>query len=373
MGILKFCVGDNHQNEYNLFKANKPLCIESLKTLFHDIKTKNTKSIIEKLKSGININSYIKYYPAPFENSNKHNLNMILDISPKIYICKIYITSIIVAINQGDIELVKLLLDNGANINSIYGVTPLMIAIASNYDIDTKIKMVKLLLSYGANVNVNTRGDGTPLYYACEIGNSDIVKLIIENNPVFESYEYYGHFDKNGNRYVQYGLMFNSITIPVACIIKYCLVYNKYKIDKDQNKYELLELENIFEIIISYATKNNTLESFMAEYVFFNQSSGYVSHEGDMLCFCIENNLVRLCEILILNNVSIYLGNKCKNIIHSRTYGIRRIEFCKNPLLKTTLQTFEEKRISEYKNIIIENLPQPIAEEVLEYFNMNYI
>lgn len=68
------------------------------------------------------------------------------------------------AIN-GDIEIVKMLLDRGANIDAKnqYGRTPLHNAIENK-----KMEITELLLNRGANINVKSNDGITPLHIAAE-------------------------------------------------------------------------------------------------------------------------------------------------------------------------------------------------------------
>ncbi|WP_264706439.1 ankyrin repeat domain-containing protein [Wolbachia endosymbiont (group B) of Colias croceus] len=78
----------------------------------------------------------------------------------------------------GDLNLVKLLLDNGANIeakNGEYQATPLHGAV-ENYRID----VVKLLLNRGANVNAEDKDNWTPLHYGADTNSPDIVKVLVD-------------------------------------------------------------------------------------------------------------------------------------------------------------------------------------------------
>jgi hypothetical protein len=81
-----------------------------------------------------------------------------------------------------NIEIVKLLLDKGADVNLTdkYGNTPLHLAAS-----DGHIEIVKLLLEKGSDVNSKRRNDGTtPLYWAALNGHIEIVKLLLLMNLI---------------------------------------------------------------------------------------------------------------------------------------------------------------------------------------------
>ena len=84
------------------------------------------------------------------------------------------------AARKGHAEVVKALLDNGADANvsrHVDGVTPLYIAAQNG-----NTKVVKLLLDNKADVNASRHTDGvTPLYIAALCGHTEVVKLLLDN------------------------------------------------------------------------------------------------------------------------------------------------------------------------------------------------
>jgi ankyrin repeat protein/caspase domain-containing protein len=84
-------------------------------------------------------------------------------------------TPLMQAVKKGDINSVKPLLDQGADVNeTFYGETALMVA--SYYG---PIEIVKMLLNRGADVNI-VRGDGwSALSYAASGRQTDTVKLLL--------------------------------------------------------------------------------------------------------------------------------------------------------------------------------------------------
>ncbi|KAL7987230.1 hypothetical protein Chor_006149 [Crotalus horridus] len=73
-------------------------------------------------------------------------------------------------------EILKLLLDEGANKESVddFGITPLFIA--AQYG---KLECLRILISYGANINCQAKDQATPLFIAAQEGNDKCVELLL--------------------------------------------------------------------------------------------------------------------------------------------------------------------------------------------------
>ena len=93
-----------------------------------------------------------------------------------------------VAVNTGNLDIVKLLLDNGASINEgegFGGYTPLHHAANrkkkhDSMEINAKlIDIVNLLIDRGANMNINSDDNNTPLDLAARNGDLEMVELLI--------------------------------------------------------------------------------------------------------------------------------------------------------------------------------------------------
>ena len=85
---------------------------------------------------------------------------------------------------QNDVDMVKLLLDRGANTESKdqYDETPLLWAVRNN-----NVDMVKLLLDCGANIESKDQSNETPLWGAAWNGNMDMIKLLLYRGANIES------------------------------------------------------------------------------------------------------------------------------------------------------------------------------------------
>ncbi|MDC1162400.1 ankyrin repeat domain-containing protein [Tenacibaculum sp.] len=88
--------------------------------------------------------------------------NLKTETSTKVSIDNVKISTLCRLIKSGDYEAVKILLDNGTNINrKSTGLTPLMFAARYN-----RVKIVKLLINRGAKLKLKSKKGYTALKYA---------------------------------------------------------------------------------------------------------------------------------------------------------------------------------------------------------------
>ena len=86
------------------------------------------------------------------------------------------------AAEKRDVDLVKLLIQNGANVNSVSsgGRRPLHGAIFTQRCTDC-IEIVKMLVKNGADVDALDNSGRSPLHIAAEIGNAIVARFLIEH------------------------------------------------------------------------------------------------------------------------------------------------------------------------------------------------
>ena len=80
------------------------------------------------------------------------------------------------AVRNGELEIVQMLLDRGANINvqSLKSKTALHIAVEDN-----RMDIIDILLNHGANVKISDISDVTPLHTAVKNDSVEIIKLLL--------------------------------------------------------------------------------------------------------------------------------------------------------------------------------------------------
>ncbi|WP_339043682.1 ankyrin repeat domain-containing protein [Spiroplasma endosymbiont of Apeira syringaria] len=164
----------NIQNKYGnntildvLFKNNK---IEIIKEI-----------LIKKIINDYNEKKYIDILLIYFSKYNDilsfKWLNENFKIDSNIEDKETFCSPLYYAVNNNNIEIVKLLLENDADINEqdINGCAPLHWAIECN-----NIEIVKLLLENDADINAQEKSLATPLHLSIYTNNFDMIKLLLE-------------------------------------------------------------------------------------------------------------------------------------------------------------------------------------------------
>ena len=163
--------------------------IRTLKLILNSYRYKNDliKVLLYKYKykQALSNSELKKHYDREI---NYINLNEIINEN--------FETPLFQALRTEDVDIVKLLVKNGADVNKENkdGNTPLIKAckkenknivkllIEYGADVNKENKnIVKLLIEYGADVNKENKDGNTPLIYSCNHYYKDIAELLIEN------------------------------------------------------------------------------------------------------------------------------------------------------------------------------------------------
>lgn len=134
----------------------------------------NHKDIAELLiDNGANVNAKNNDGQTPLEIAQRRNLREIVELLAKVP----DIPSIHVAAQLGDMDKVKALLEEGADVNAKdeNGMTPLLLAI-SNKQVD----LAKFLIEKGADINLADRQGVVPLFRALWNKDLDMLELLLK-------------------------------------------------------------------------------------------------------------------------------------------------------------------------------------------------
>ena len=185
----------NHSNIYKKQKTNSGFNLMDVAYLCNDDIVKqilDTSSVyknpidLETLDKTTKVNNYrniIKFY---IENNKQEELKTILKntdrkkflIEALNTVDKNGETLLFEACKQGNIEIVELLVENGADISATNNSneTPLFEACRQG-----NIEIVELLVKNGADISVINNNNETPLFEACRQQNTEVIDLLVKN------------------------------------------------------------------------------------------------------------------------------------------------------------------------------------------------
>jgi ankyrin repeat protein len=86
-------------------------------------------------------------------------------------------TPLIIAAFDGDVEMVRVLLEGGADVQKTNNYQNTALHIAAFLD---QLEVCRLLLDWGVNINPLNERKWTPLHYAAANGNLALVQLLVE-------------------------------------------------------------------------------------------------------------------------------------------------------------------------------------------------
>ncbi|XP_051158715.1 ankyrin-1-like [Leptopilina boulardi] len=164
---------------------------------------------------GANINVKLKSAIFELENNNEFESLLICGYETRLKFheqLKLDYTGIFFAILSGNINLVKYLIKNGANINvtTKSGETPILLAIKNQF-----VDIVSYLLKSGANIN----SENSPLlFHAISLNNYPIVELLLNKG---HSIDYIGNYgNQDGYTVMHLAIKGNNINIVDALLKK---------------------------------------------------------------------------------------------------------------------------------------------------------
>ena len=162
-----------------------------------------------------------------------------------------------------NIETVKILLENGADVNiqNCWKSTSLSIA-CTHLNNDSNMETVRLLLEYKANPNLVDDLGRTPLMFVCRCSsdNHDIqtIQLLLENGANVDTQDYY---DSTTLMYAAYGSKNDSNLEIIQLLLKYGAnvnIMNMYKRTAFTKAYDFSSIEQHNKQILKLLLKSKT-------------------------------------------------------------------------------------------------------------------
>lgn len=155
---------DNPDMLFRLFSEDKEQSINRYCTFYWAVEKDYTRIVKLMVKQGISIKK------AERICTDEHDPPVLIE-----------------AVKNGNVEIVKILMENGADVNIKHsnGTTPLIEAAG-----DGSVEIIKILIENGASVNA-IRSDGTtPLFNAIAHHHNNIARIIIENGADLNTFSY---------------------------------------------------------------------------------------------------------------------------------------------------------------------------------------
>ncbi|KAK6970667.1 ankyrin-1 [Biomphalaria glabrata] len=139
-------------------------------TIFKAVRFNDTNTILKRLREAFDINDRHKEIQGDEVYTIQQNTRMVRSLRLKEY------TALHMAVIHGTLEIIEMLLSNGADINAMDAnkFTPLLTAVAVQ-----RPNVVQLLIQKGANVNNASASGRTPLLVGIENTNFVIVQALI--------------------------------------------------------------------------------------------------------------------------------------------------------------------------------------------------
>ena len=155
-------------------------------TLQFAIRTGKKRAAKMLIKAGANLNTENKYGATPLflavDQGWYDVVKMLIEGGAGNEIRENQGIMLHAAARKGSLELVKLLVDNGADVNATYNnkyqrnTTPLFFSVESS-----NFPVTRYLMEKGARINIKNDYGETPLHIASEVGNIQMVKLLLKN------------------------------------------------------------------------------------------------------------------------------------------------------------------------------------------------
>lgn len=336
----------------SIIKNNKPL-------LLKNYSMEQCYGVINKcdnnLAQNIKLSSQYLLYRRTYSlcvidclNNNNINIQSYLDDGVDIDIVTNDKTALIVAIEKRFLTTIQQLINYGANVNNM-DISPLHYACKLG-----NIEIIQLLLGNGADINLINNSGKSPIYYACKHGNIELIKYLIEHGANFNDISIINHLinaiDNNDiellKYYIEHGANINEEDSNGYSLLMYSCMNNKYDMvkylidngadvfDTDNYKYTTLHHSckasvNIVQCLLDRVQQildSNEDNMSVSQYVNIraidnedidSDSDEDNSEKTTALILAVSENNIEVVKLLLNNGADVSIRNEDKqNALH---------------------------------------------------------
>ena len=177
-------------------------------------------------------------------------------------------------VQNGDSEIVELLLKIGVNVNQkirIFGLRPLDFAC-----IRKNLEIVQLLLQHNADVKASEMDQRTPLHFACIYGHLEIVKELLKHKP-----------DINATWTTEESVKMTPLMLALASDLGYLDVVEELLMHGADIDFKDANVGNALHLAVEYGEKNvNTVKILLKHGCNTNVRAKLTSVFGDEVPMC---------------------------------------------------------------------------------------
>ncbi|XP_044000972.1 uncharacterized protein LOC122847395 [Aphidius gifuensis] len=334
-------------------------------------KKKNVSVIQYLVEHGANINfvDIPDGYPALYyavENKNEKIVNMLINRGANINLRygednRTVLCSAVQTI--GDIEMIKLLLEKGADVNcqNKSGSTPLNYIIGQkNFNSQIRSEIIELLLQYNADINCKSKFGMTPLHYATYVteydkkGDIRIIESLLKFGADIDSTDescrtalYYAIYKKNEKSFRT--LLDNGADINI--MLGHDGIGNKYE--------SLYKIATIFYERQKYQSTNSSSPTFDSDYHDYDEDSDFSGFSDDDDAWRPEWKIIEMLKehIIQLNQAKCWINEGNLQAINSSedsSTSSHMLDLCKKEISNMKIEKIGKSCVT-FHDVLMNN------------------
>ena len=294
----------------------------------------------------------------------------------------LYENIVITAVEDDNMDLIKLFLDNGLDNNTLVkNITLFLYAVVEN-----SIKIINLLLSYPniiSNISIINSNGNTALIYAINNEYLDVIKLLFLKGAILilkeEDTPQYKLYINTLNSILPYIIKYNIDILKILIahgiyykntLFMFSMVYN-YDLENIEIIINNTDIKNINNLELQYVCKNNLvyiLNILIKKNIDINQ---IIDSDNDytIIMYSILHSNDNFIYLLLANNANIYYTNK-----YDKSVLTMAIEYDKPNIISL----FQPSTIIKNGHTL-EPIPfnkatfkKQITDDLLTFFNINF-